>query len=123
MLLNGLPKNGTAFGDTSRIALMGISAGANLVAVITQKAKDGISEKIKLQIMNGLPADCSPQNMEGSVSYRENAVGYFQIKKLPVILLSKTMLPVNLIIRKCHPYLPRSWQVYLRLLLMQSLIR
>jgi acetyl esterase len=68
-------------GDTSRIALMGLSAGANLVAVISQKAKnEGIGKKIKLQIMNGLPADLSPQNMEASLSYQENAVGYFQTK-------------------------------------------
>jgi acetyl esterase len=68
-------------GDTSRIALMGNSAGANLVAVISQKAKkEGISSKIKLQIMNGLPADCSPQNMERSISYQENAKGYWQTK-------------------------------------------
>ena len=68
-------------GDTSRIALIGNSAGANLVAVITQKAKkDGISNKIKLQILNGLPADLSPQNMETSLSYQENAKGYFQTK-------------------------------------------
>ncbi len=77
-----IAEHGAEFGgDTSRIALMGISAGANLVAVISQKAKkEGISKKIKLQIMNGLPADCRPQNMEASVSYQENAVGYFQTK-------------------------------------------
>jgi acetyl esterase len=77
-----IAQHGAEFGgDTSLIALMGISAGANLVAVITQKAKkEGISKKIKLQIMNGLPVDCRPQNMEASVSYRENAVGYFQTK-------------------------------------------
>lgn len=75
-------EHGSEFGgDTSRIALLGISAGANLVAVITQKAKkEGISNKIKLQILNGLPADCSPQNMENSVSYKENAQGYWQTK-------------------------------------------
>lgn len=68
-------------GDTNRIALTGNSAGANLVAVITQKAKkDGIANKIKLQILNGLPADCSPQHMETSVSYQENAKGYWQTK-------------------------------------------
>ncbi len=77
-----IAKNGSEFGgDTSRIALLGNSAGANLVAVIAQKAKkDGISHKIKLQIMNGLPIDLRPQNMETSVSYQENAVGYFQTK-------------------------------------------
>jgi acetyl esterase len=68
-------------GDTSRMALMGNSAGANLVAVISQKAKkENIAGKIKLQVMNGLPVDLSPQNMETSVSYRENATGYFQTK-------------------------------------------
>lgn len=70
-------------GDTSKIVLMGNSAGANLVAVITQKAKkEGISKKIKLQVLNGLPADLSPENMESSISYQENAVGYFQTKAL-----------------------------------------
>jgi acetyl esterase len=68
-------------GDTSRLALIGNSAGANLVAVIAQKAKkEGISGKIKLHIMNGLPVDCRPQNMETSASYQENATGYFQTK-------------------------------------------
>jgi acetyl esterase len=68
-------------GDTSRIALLGNSAGANLVAVIAQKAKkEGISSKIKLHIMNGLPIDLRPKNMETSVSYQENANGYFQTK-------------------------------------------
>jgi len=68
-------------GDTSRIVLAGNSAGANLVAVIAQKAKkDGIVNKIKLQVMNGLPADLSPHNMETAVSYQENAKGYWQTK-------------------------------------------
>jgi len=68
-------------GDTHRIVLEGNSAGANLVAVIAQKAKkEGLSHKIKLQVMNGLPIDLSPKNMESSVSYQENATGYFQTK-------------------------------------------
>lgn len=68
-------------GDTSRIALLGNSAGANLVAVIAQKAKkEGVSRKIKLHIMNGLPVDLRPKNMETSVSYQQNAKGYFQTK-------------------------------------------
>jgi acetyl esterase len=77
-----IAENGhTLGGDTSRIALMGHSAGANLVAVITQKAKkEGIVNKIKLQVLNGLPADLSPKNMESSVSYQENAKGYWQTK-------------------------------------------
>jgi acetyl esterase len=77
-----IAEHGLEFGgDTSRIALMGHSAGANLAAVVSQKAKKGgISGKIKLQIMNGLPADLTPTNMETSVSYQQNAVGYFQTK-------------------------------------------
>lgn len=68
-------------GDTSRLVLMGNSAGANLVAVISQKAKkDNISKRIRLQVMNGLPVDLRPENMETSVSYQENAAGYFQTK-------------------------------------------
>ena len=68
-------------GDTNRIVLEGNSAGANLVAVVAQKAKkERISSKIKLQIMNGLPVDLRPKNMETSTSYQENAVGYFQTK-------------------------------------------
>lgn len=68
-------------GDTSRLALTGNSAGANLVAVIAQKAKkEGIGKRIKLQIMNGLPVDLSPRHIETSVSYRENATGYFHTK-------------------------------------------
>ncbi len=70
-------------GDTGKIVLMGNSAGANLVSVITHKAKkDKLANRIKLQVVNGLPADLSPQNMERSVSYQENAVGYFQTKAL-----------------------------------------
>ena len=77
-----IAEHGNEFGgDTGRIALMGNSAGANLVAVVAQKAKkDGIAGKIKLQIMNGLPVDLSPNNMETSVSYQENAKGYWQTK-------------------------------------------
>ncbi len=73
---------GAAFGgDTSRIALMGLSAGANLVAVVTQKAKkEGLAKKIKIQVLNGLPADLSPQNIETSISYQQNATGFFQTK-------------------------------------------
>ena len=70
-------------GDTSKLVLMGNSAGANLVAVISQKAKkENISGRIKLQVMNGLPVDLRPQHMETSVSYQQNALGYFQTKAL-----------------------------------------
>lgn len=70
-------------GDTSKLLLMGNSAGANLVSVITHKAKkEKLVNRIKLQVLNGLPADLSPLNMERSVSYQQNAVGYFQTKAL-----------------------------------------
>jgi acetyl esterase len=68
-------------GDPARLVLMGNSAGANLVAVVAQKAnKEGFAGKIKLQVMNGLPVDMRPSNMENAVSYQQNAVGYFQTK-------------------------------------------
>lgn len=74
---------GTFGGDTSKLILMGNSAGANLVAVTSQKAKkEKISRRIKLQIMNGLPCDLRAENMETSVSYQQNAIGYFQTKAL-----------------------------------------
>lgn len=77
-----ISEHGAEFGgDTGRIALMGNSAGANLVAVIAQKAKkEGITGRIKLQVMNGLPVDLRPQNMENALSYQQNAKGYFQTK-------------------------------------------
>ena len=70
-------------GDVNKIVLMGNSAGANLVAAITQRAKKaGIGNRVKLQVLNGLPADLRPQHMESSESYRQNASGYFQTKAL-----------------------------------------
>jgi acetyl esterase len=70
-------------GDTGKLVLMGNSAGANLVSVITHKAqKENISNRIKLQVLNGLPADLRPENMEKSVSYQQNALGYFQTKAM-----------------------------------------
>lgn len=74
-------QGGDLGGDTSRIVIKGSSAGANLVAVIAQKAKkEGIVNKIKLQIMNGLPIDGRTENLESSASYQENAKGYMQTK-------------------------------------------
>lgn len=68
-------------GDADRITLMGNSAGANLVAVITHKArKENLVKKIKLQVLNGLPADLRAEHMEASPSYQQNAKGYFQTK-------------------------------------------
>ncbi len=68
-------------GDINRITLVGNSAGANLVTVITHRArKEGILGKIKLQVLNGLPIDLRPGHMEASASYQENAWEYFQTK-------------------------------------------
>lgn len=76
--------NGASFGgDTTRIILMGNSAGANLAAVISQRARnEKMVHKIKLQVLNGLPADLRPEHMETSPSYQQNATGYFQTKAL-----------------------------------------
>lgn len=77
-----IARHGANFGgDTSRIVLLGNSAGANLVTVITHRAKnEGIQNKIKLQVLNGLPIDLRPENLETSRSFQENAKGYFQTK-------------------------------------------
>jgi len=61
-------------GDTSRIFLMGYSAGGNLATVVSQKAKkQGIEKKIKLQILN-----CPVTDVNGDKypSWRENEKGY-----------------------------------------------
>lgn len=64
-------------GDTSRIILSGNSAGANLVAVVSQQAKkEGIANKIKLQVMN-CPVLDNPDNAGHYPSMQENAKGYF----------------------------------------------
>ncbi len=77
-------------GDTGRLMLMGNSAGANLVAVITQRARqEKIVNRIKLQVLNGLPADLRPENMETSLSYQQNASGYFQTKALCYFAVEK----------------------------------
>ncbi len=74
-------ENGERFGgDTSRIAVMGVSAGANLAAVVCQKAKhDGIANRIKLQIMNS-PAVDNPANADLYPSINQNATGYMLTK-------------------------------------------
>jgi acetyl esterase len=67
-------------GDVNKIILTGNSAGANLVAVVSQKAKkEGIHQKIKLQIMNCPPTD-NPMNHQKYSSYQENASGYWLTK-------------------------------------------
>lgn len=76
-----ISENGERFGgDTSRIAVMGISAGANLAAVVCQKAKqEGIADRIKLQIMISPVVD-NPTHTDRYPSMNENAKGYFLTK-------------------------------------------
>ena len=67
-------------GDTSRIIIMGISAGANLTAAVCQKAKqEGIGQKIKLQVMNSPVVD-KPANADLYPSMQQNANGYMLTK-------------------------------------------
>ncbi|TMI74045.1 MAG: alpha/beta hydrolase [Bacteroidetes bacterium] len=76
-----ISEHGIEFGcDTSRIALLGVSAGANLVAAVCQKAKkEGIAQKIKLQIMN-CPVVDNPANAGLYPSMQQNADGYMLTK-------------------------------------------
>jgi len=63
-------------GDTSRIIIKGESSGANLVAVVCQKAKqEGIAQKIKLQVMN-CPVVDNPAHANLYPSMQQNANGY-----------------------------------------------
>ncbi|MFI5132450.1 MAG: alpha/beta hydrolase [Chitinophagales bacterium] len=76
-----ISENGEKFGgDTSRIAIMGISAGANLTAVVCQKAKlAGITKRIKLQIMNSPVVD-NAAHSDLYPSMNQNANGYMLTK-------------------------------------------
>lgn len=76
-----ISENGEQFGgDTSRIIVKGESSGANLVAVICQKAKqEGIANRIKLQVMNS-PSTDNPDHTHLYSSMQQNARGYFLTK-------------------------------------------
>jgi len=64
-------------GDTSKIMVLGMSAGGNLAAVVCQKAKrQGLAKKIKLQVLN-CPSTDNPLNHKQHPSYRAYASGYF----------------------------------------------
>lgn len=78
-----ISENGEKFdGDTSRIIVKGESSGANLVAVICQKAKqEGIVNRIKLQVLN-CPSTDNPNRSQLYPSMQENATGYFLTKAL-----------------------------------------
>jgi acetyl esterase len=79
--LKWISEHGLEFGgDTSRIAIMGISAGANLAAAVCQKAKqEGIAQKIKLQVMN-CPVLDNPAHADLYPSMNQNAEGYMLTK-------------------------------------------
>ncbi|HMK18060.1 MAG TPA: alpha/beta hydrolase [Chitinophagaceae bacterium] len=63
-------------GDPDRIIIMGISAGANLTAAVSLKAKqEGIAQKIKLQVMN-CPVVDNPAHANLYPSMQQNANGY-----------------------------------------------
>lgn len=67
-------------GDTSQIIVKGESSGANLVAVVCQKAKqECISNRIKLQVMNS-PSTDNPDHAQLYPSIQQNATGYFLTK-------------------------------------------
>lgn len=73
--------NGQRYGgDTSRIVVLGSSAGGNLAAVVCQKANlDGLANRIKLQVLN-CPSTDNPRNFAQHPSYQQYATGYFQTK-------------------------------------------
>jgi len=85
-----ISEHGEEFGgDTSRIALTGWSSGANLVAVVSQKArKEGIEQRIKLQIMI-CPSTDNPDNSDQYPSMQQNSSGYF-ITKTNILFASST---------------------------------
>lgn len=74
-------KNATRYGgDTSRIIVLGLSAGGNLAAVVCQKAKEeGLAAKIKLQVLN-CPSTDNPRNFAKYPSYQQYASGFFLTK-------------------------------------------
>ncbi len=74
-------ENGPHYGgDTRRLVVFGLSAGGNLAAVVCQKAKrEGIADKIRLQVLN-CPSVDNPLNGSKYPSYDRYGVGYFLTK-------------------------------------------
>jgi acetyl esterase len=72
-----ITEHGKEFGgDPDRIIIMGVSAGANLTAAVSLKAKqEGIAQKIKLQVMN-CPVVDNPAHANLYPSMQQNANGY-----------------------------------------------
>jgi acetyl esterase len=75
-------------GDASKIVIHGTSAGANLAALVTQRAKkENLLKPIKLMILNCPPTD-NP-NTSYYASYEENAKGYMLTKDNALFLVEQ----------------------------------
>lgn len=77
-----LLNNGETYGgNVEKFVVAGLSAGANLAAVVSHKAKNnGLSSKIKLQILN-CPSVDNLKNQWKYPSYDKYATGYFQTRE------------------------------------------
>jgi acetyl esterase len=74
--------NGATWGaDMNKLVISGMSAGANLTAVVCQKAKNaGLANRIKLQVLNCAPLD-NKDHQSRYPSYQKYATGYFQTRE------------------------------------------
>jgi acetyl esterase len=93
-------------GDPNRIILNGSSAGANLAALITHRAKkEGKHQPIKLVIMNCPPTD-NPM-ISYYPSYEENAKGYMATKDQSIFYV-QTYLDKS----EWYKNNPEVWPIY-----------
>lgn len=76
-----LLKDGKSWGaDVNKLVISGMSAGANLTAVVCQKAKKaGLADRIKLQVLN-CPSLDNLAHQGNYPSYEKYATGYFQTR-------------------------------------------
>lgn len=71
-------------GNIDKLVVSGLSAGANLAAVVSHKAKaNGLSSRIKLQVLN-CPSVDNIYHQATYPSYDKYASGYFQTKEFIV---------------------------------------
>jgi acetyl esterase len=83
-------------GDTSKIIVLGLSAGGNLAAVVCQKAKkDGLAGKIKLQVMN-CPSTDNARNHARYASHQRYTSGYFQTRQFSLFSIQMYAPQVDL---------------------------
>jgi acetyl esterase len=93
-------------GDPARIILNGSSTGANLVALITHKAKkEKKHEAIKLMVMNCPPTD-NPM-ISYYPSYEENAKGYFLTRDMAMFYFQTYLDKTEWFKRN-----PEMWPIY-----------